>query len=249
MGRMTGKVALISGAATGLGAAQATRFCQEGAKVVIGDIDEPLAEETLAEIRAFGGDVRFVRLDATSAESWANAVAATVAAFGSLTTLCNNVGVTPLATIEEQGLEGWNKVIAVNQTSVFLGMQAARAELVKSGNGAVVNVGSLTALRGMPGSLGYSATKGAIGAMTRVAAMEWVKDSVRVNTIIPGPMRTRTQAGITEEQEQLQRARIPMGDLGRPVDVANGALFLASDEASYITGVELVIDGGWAASA
>jgi 2,5-dichloro-2,5-cyclohexadiene-1,4-diol dehydrogenase 2 len=246
---MAGKIALISGAATGLGAAQAMRFTQEGAKVMIGDIDEALAQETLTEIEAAGGVARFVRLDATNAASWDNAVNATVAAFGGLTTLCNNVGVTPLASIEEQTLDGWNKVIAINQTSVFLGMQAARAALIESGNSAIVNIGSLTALRGMPGSLGYTATKGAIGAMTRVAAMEWVKQGVRVNTIIPGPMRTRTQAGITEEQEQLQRARIPIGDLGKPVDVANGALFLASDEAAYITGIELVIDGGWAASA
>ncbi|WP_082545528.1 MULTISPECIES: SDR family NAD(P)-dependent oxidoreductase [unclassified Sphingomonas] len=249
MDRMEGKIALISGAATGLGAAQALRFAREGAKVMIGDIDEDLAQETLREVAAAGGDASFVLLDATDRDSWGRAVAATVAAYGGLTTLCNNVGVTPLASIGDQTIEGWNRVIAINQTSVFLGLQAALPELEKGVNGAVVNIGSLTALRGMPGTLGYTATKGAIGAMTRVAALEWVDKGIRVNTIIPGPMRTRTQAGITEEQERLQRARIPMGDLGNPVDVANGALFLASDEARYITGIELVIDGGWAASA
>ncbi|WP_420144667.1 SDR family NAD(P)-dependent oxidoreductase [Sphingobium sp.] len=249
MDRMKGKIALISGSATGLGAAQAIRFAQEGAQVMIADIDADLAKETVSEIENAGGSVAFVRLDATDAASWQAAVAATVDRFGGLTTLCNNVGVTPLSSIEAQSIDGWNKVIAINQTSVFLGMQAARGPLIAAGNSAVVNIGSLTALRGMPGTLGYTATKGAISAMTRVAAMEWVGDGVRVNTIIPGPMRTRTQAGITEEQERLQRARIPMGDLGLPVDIANGALFLASDEARYITGTELVIDGGWAASA
>lgn len=249
MDRLSGRVALISGSATGLGAAQAIRFAREGAKVMVSDVDTQLARETLDAISEAGGEADFVFLDATDAASWAAAITATVERFGALSVLCNNVGVTPLSSIEEQTLEGWNKVVAINQTSVFLGMQAARAELARSGNGAVVNIGSLTALRGMPGTLGYTATKGAIGAMTRVAAMEWVKDGIRVNTIIPGPMRTRTQAGITAEQEQLQKDRIPMGDLGMPIDIANGALFLASDEARYITGVELVIDGGWSASA
>ncbi|MBY0511849.1 MAG: glucose 1-dehydrogenase [Rhodospirillaceae bacterium] len=247
--RLKGKVALISGAASGIGAAQAILFAREGAKVVIGDLQETMAADVAAKIAAAGGEAHVLRLDVTHADSWAAAVKATVSRFGRLTTLVNNAGIFHPGGVEGETLEGWNKMVAINQTGPFLGMKIAIPELLKSGNAAIVNISSLYGLFGSPNAISYHASKGAVRVMGRAAALEFAKRGIRVNTIFPGQIKTPILGDITPEQDAAIKASIPMGTVGDPFDIAHGALFLASDEAKYITGAELVIDGGWYAGA
>lgn len=249
MGRMEGKIALISGAASGMGEAQARLFAREGACVVGGDIQEELGQRVFGEIVAAGGEAMFVRLDVTDEESWERAVSATVERFGGLTTLVNTAGTFDEGTLGSTDLAAWNKTVAVDQTGVFLGMRTALPELLKSGNGAIVNIASILAFRGTPGNIGYCSSKGAVRGMGKAAAIELAQRGIRVNTIFPGliltPMTTATPE-YTEAAEAL-KAVIPMGHGGEPDDIARATLFLASDDAKYITGAELIVDGGWTA--
>jgi NAD(P)-dependent dehydrogenase (short-subunit alcohol dehydrogenase family) len=248
-GRLAGKSALISGAARGLGAAQARRFAHEGAAVVLGDIQTDLGEAVAAEIRGTGGRARFVCLDVTDSASWDAAVAEAQQHHGGLTTLVNNAGIFHPGGLEAESLDGWSRMIAVNQTGVFNGMKAAMAALVASGNGAIVNISSLFGIIGSPNAISYHASKGAVRVMGKAAALELVKKGVRVNTIFPGQIQTPILGDITPEQDAAIKASIPMGRVGQPEEIAAACLFLASDEAGYITGAELVIDGGWGAGA
>lgn len=243
--RMAGKVALISGAASGLGAAQAVLFAREGAKVMIGDLQEALGAEVVAQIRASGGAAAFIRLDVTSLDSWTAAVDATVAAFGGLTTLVNNAGIFHPGGVLTETEAGWAKMVAVNQTGPFLGMKAAAEALLASGNAAIVNISSLYGLIGSPDAISYHASKAAVRVMSKGAALEFARRHIRVNTIFPGQIKTPILGDITPEQDAAIKASIPMGDVGDPMDIAHGSLFLASDEARYVTGAELWIDGGW----
>jgi NAD(P)-dependent dehydrogenase (short-subunit alcohol dehydrogenase family) len=245
---MLGKIALISGGASGLGAAQATVFACEGAKVVIGDLQEDLGAQTVAAIVAAGGEARFIRLDVTVKASWDAAVAHVVREFGALTTLVNNAGIFHPGGIETETEAGWSKMIAVNQTGVFLGMKAAVPELLKTGNSAIVNISSLFGLIGSPDAISYHASKAAVRVMSKGAALEFAKRGIRVNTIFPGQIRTPILAGITPEQDAAIKSTIPMGEVGDPMDIALGSLYLASDEAKYVSGAELWIDGGWYAA-
>lgn len=247
-GRMEGKVALISGGASGLGAAQARLFAREGAQVMIGDVQDELGAQTVAEIAGEGGTARFVRLDVTSMESWQAAVTATVAAFGKLTTLVNNAGIFHPGGVEAETEEGWARMIAVNQTGPFLGMKAAAPELLKTGNAAIVNISSLYGLIGSPDAISYHASKAAVRVMSKGAALEFAKRGIRVNTIFPGQIRTPILGDITPEQDEAIKASIPMGEVGDPMDIAHGSLYLASDEARYVSGAELWIDGAWYAA-
>ncbi|KMS50455.1 2,5-dichloro-2,5-cyclohexadiene-1,4-diol dehydrogenase [Novosphingobium barchaimii LL02] len=190
-----------------------------------------------------------MRLDITDAASWAGAVEAAVGAFGKLTTLSNTAGIIHGAMIQDETLEGWSKMIAVNQTALFLGLKIVAPEIAKSGNGAILNISSLVSVICAPGLISYAATKSAVRAMTKVAALEYVGQGVRVNTIVPGGIKTPIQANVTPEQGEWQKAQTPMGDLGEPNDIAYGALYLLSDEAKYVTGTELFIDGGWSSAA
>ena len=167
---------------------------------------------------------------------------------GRIDLLSNTAGIIHPAGTVDESVEGWNRVVAVNQTGVFLGMRAAIPRMAAQGGGAIVNIGSLLGLIGFQGMIAYSATKGAIRIMTKAAAMEAVRAGVRINTSIPGPMKTPIQQNVPADVDAWQRSRIPMGDLGEPDDIAYGALFLLSDQARYITGTELVIDGGWSVS-
>ena len=243
--RMAGKIALVSGGASGLGAAQATLFAREGAKVVIGDLQEELGAKTVAAIAAEGGEARFVRLDVTDRASWDAAVAYAVSEFGGLTTLVNNAGIFHPGRVETESEAGWSKMIAVNQTGVFLGMKAAVPELLKCGNAAIVNISSLFGLIGSPDAISYHASKAAVRVMSKGAALEFAKRGIRVNTIFPGQIRTPILADITPEQDAAIKAMIPMGEVGDPMDIAHGSLYLASDDAKYVSGAELWIDGGW----
>jgi NAD(P)-dependent dehydrogenase (short-subunit alcohol dehydrogenase family) len=246
--RMAGKVALISGGASGLGAAQAALFAREGAKVMIGDLQEALGSQVAKTICDAGGDARFVRLDVTDFASWSATVQATVDAFGKLTTLVNNAGIFHPGGIEAETEEGWAKMIAINQTGPFLGMKATVPELLKSGNAAIVNISSLYGLIGSPNAISYHASKAAVRVMSKGAALEFARKGIRVNTIFPGQILTPILGKVSPEQDAAIKASIPMGEIGDPMDVANGALYLASDEARYVSGAELWIDGGWYAA-
>ena len=243
--RLAGKVALISGGASGLGEAQAKLYAREGACVMIGDLQEDLGAKVVAAIIADAGKAAFTCLDVTDLGSWNAAVALTVATFGKLTNLVNNAGIFHPGGVEAETEEGWARMIGVNQTGVFFGMKAAAPELLKAGNAAIVNISSLYGLIGSPDALSYHASKAAVRVMGKGAALEFAKKGIRVNTIFPGQILTPILGDITPEQDAAIKAMIPMGMVGDPMDVAHGSLFLASDEARYITGAELWIDGGW----
>lgn len=243
--RLTGKVALISGGASGLGEAQATLYAREGASVVVGDLQEALGAEVVKRIISEGGKALFVRLDVTSMPSWGNAVARSVETFGKLTTLVNNAGIFHPGGVETETEEGWARMVAINQTGVFYGMKAAAPELLKSGNAAIVNISSLYGLIGSANALSYHASKAAVRVMSKGTALEFAKRGIRVNTIFPGQIRTPILGDITPEQDAEIKQSIPMGIVGDPMDIANGSLYLASDDARYVTGAELWIDGGW----
>lgn len=244
-GRLEGKVALISGGASGIGEAQAMLYAREGAMVLIGDLQESLGAAVVAKIVEAGGNAALTRLDVTDLGSWQAAVALAVATFGKLTTLVNNAGIFHPGGILDESPEGWARMVAVNQTGVFYGMKAAAPELVKAGKASIVNISSLYGLIGSPGAISYHASKAAVRVMGKGAALEFVKQGVRVNTIFPGQIRTPILGDITPEQDAAIKASIPMGEVGEPMDVAHASLFLASDEARYITGAELWVDGGW----
>jgi len=244
-GRLDGKVALVSGGASGIGAAHARVFAAEGAKVVVADVQEDKGREVVDDVNNDSGEAAFVRLDVTNVDGWQNAVNAAISRFGKLTTLINNAGVYWPGGVEEETPEKWNKMLAINQTGVWLGMKAAVPALRDSGNGVIVNISSLYGLIGSPGSIAYHATKGAVRIMTKAAALEYVRQGIRVNSIHPGQIDTPILAGLTPGQNEQIKAATPMGRLGRPEEIAFGSLYLCSDEASYTTGIELVIDGGW----
>lgn len=220
-------------------------FAREGGKVVLADIQDQLGEEVASRIRADGGDAHYIRLDVTSLEQWTSAVAFAVKTFGKLTTLVNNAGIFHSGGIEAETPEGWGRMIAINQTGPFFGMKAAVPALLETGNAAIVNISSLYGLIGSPGAISYHASKAAVRLLSKAAALEFAKKGIRVNTIFPGQIRTPILGDITPEQDDAIKAAIPMGMAGEPIDVAHGSLFLASDEARYISGAELCIDGAW----
>jgi 2,5-dichloro-2,5-cyclohexadiene-1,4-diol dehydrogenase 2 len=243
--RLAGKVALISGAASGIGAGIARVFAQEGAKVVVGDLQEELGRKVVSALNGDGGQALFVRLDVTNADSWSAAVDTGVSKYGGLTTLVNNAGIFHPGGIETETMAGWHKMIAVNQTGVFLGMKTAMPTLLKSGNAAILNICSLWGLRGSPNAITYHAVKGAVRVMGKAAAVEFARRNVRVNTIFPGVIKTPIHGSVTPEQLEACMAGSPTGVMGEPEDIAYGALYLCSDEAKYVTGAELAIDAGW----
>ena len=244
-GRLDGKVALVSGGASGIGAAHARIFAAEGAKLVAGDLQEDKGRAVVEAVNANGGEAVFVQLDVARQADWERAVGEAVSRFGKLTTLINNAGIYWPRGTEEETLEGWNTMISVNQTGVWLGMKVAVPAMREAGGGAIVNISSLYGLIGSPGSITYHATKGAVRLMTKSAALEYVKAGIRVNSIHPGQIDTPILSGLTPDQNEQIKAATPMGRLGRPEEIAYGSLYLCSDEAAYTTGAELVIDGGW----
>jgi len=244
-GRLTGKVALISGGASGIGAAHVRVFAAEGAKVVAGDIQDAQGKAVVDAVNKSGGEAVCVRLDVSKEADWANAVKEAVARFGKLTTLINNAGIYWPQGIEAETMDGWNKMIAVNQTGVWLGMKTAVPAMRNAGGGAIVNISSLYGLIGSPTSITYHATKGAVRIMTKAAALEYARQGIRANSIHPGQIDTPILAGLTAEQNEQIKAATPLGRMGRPEEIAYGSLYLCSDEAAFVTGTELVIDGGW----
>jgi len=248
--RLTGKVGLISGGARGMGAVEADLFCREGAKVVIGDILEAEGRRLEEKIRSNGGDAVFVRLDVTSEADWNAAVATAVSRHGKLDVLVNNAGVGGGARIEDTTLETWNRVMAINATGVFLGTKAAIPAMRAAGGGSIINISSQLGLVGVDtSSPQYQASKGAVRLLTKATAIQYARDRIRANSVHPGPIVTpMTEARRADpEQYRLTVSRIPLGRYGQPEEVAYGVLYLASDESSFVTGSELVIDGGWTA--
>ena len=245
--RLENKVAFISGGARGMGAAEARIFAQEGAKVVIGDVLDDEGRQTEAAINEVGGECLFVRLDVTSEESWADAVAATIARFGKLNILVNNAGVVARGILEDTTVEEWDRVMDINAKGVFLGTKAAIPELRKVGGGSIINISSISGMVGQADIQPvYNASKGAVRIFTKSAAVQYASEGIRVNSVHPGPIDT-PMAGDRLTDPELQReadATTPMGRTALPEEVAWGVLFLASDESSFMTGSELVIDGG-----
>jgi NAD(P)-dependent dehydrogenase (short-subunit alcohol dehydrogenase family) len=245
--RLRGKVAIITGGAHGMGEAEARLFAAEGARVVVADILADRAEAVAAEIRAGGGDAIAVATDVTSEADWRALVTATLARWGRLDILVNNAGISGSSVGDPDGLEGWQRLIAVNQTSVFLGTKLAAEEMARTGGGSIVNISSIMGfVGGAGGHPGYHAAKGAVRIYSKAAAVRYGPVGVRVNTVHPGympPMLNATNA--SERADKI--AMTPLRRLGEPIEVAYGVLFLASDDASFVTGTELVIDGGFIA--
>jgi NAD(P)-dependent dehydrogenase (short-subunit alcohol dehydrogenase family) len=244
--RLEGKVALISGAARGIGAAQALLFAREGAKVGIGDIREDEGRGVAAEITAAGGESLFVRLDVTSEQDWAGAVDAVLDRFGRLDILVNNAGIAERATVEDTTADEWDRMMAVNARGVFLGTKAVITYMKSAGGGSIVNISSISGLIGSSWATAYNASKGAVRLLTKSTAIQYAVDGIRANSVHPGPIQTPMilQVFPNAETRESRMSAVPMGRFGNPEEVAYGALYLASDESSYVTGSELVIDGG-----
>jgi NAD(P)-dependent dehydrogenase (short-subunit alcohol dehydrogenase family) len=244
--RLQGKIALITGAAHGMGESMARLFAREGAKVTLADVLEQEGERVAASI---GAGATFVRLDVSDAAQWQQAVAAVLARHGRLDILVNNAGISG-AVPDRMSVEYFDRLMAVNARGTFLGLKCAIPEMQKIGGGAIVNLSSISGLIGQQFvHMGYNAAKAAIHLLTKSAAVQYARDGIRVNSVHPGlmpPMRTSVTAADPALREKLL-ATVPLGRAGRPEEAAYAVLFLASDEASYITGTELVVDGGFLA--
>jgi NAD(P)-dependent dehydrogenase (short-subunit alcohol dehydrogenase family) len=245
--RLKDKVAIITGGAHGMGEAEARLFAREGAAVVIADVLSELGEAVAADINAGQGRAMFIRTDVTSETDWQRLISGTIEAYGRLDILVNNAGISGSSVGSDLSLEGWNKLMSINATGVFLGTTLAAQEMAKAGRGSIVNISSIMGfIGGAEGHPGYSASKGAVRLLTKSAAVRWGPQGVRVNSVHPGylpAMLGGTNSGTRSAKIPLT----PLRRLGEPIEVAYGVLFLASDEASFVTGTELVIDGGYIA--
>jgi NAD(P)-dependent dehydrogenase (short-subunit alcohol dehydrogenase family) len=245
--RLKNKAAIVTGAGHGMGEAEAQLFAAEGARVIVADILADEAERVVAGIRAAGGEATAAKIDVTSEPEWVALIGKMVSTYGRLDILINNAGISGSAVGDPNGLEGWNRLIAVNQTSVFLGTKLAAEQMAKTGGGSIVNISSIMGfVGGAGGHPAYHASKGAVRIYSKAAAVRYGPMGVRVNTVHPGympPMLNATNAGERDEKIALT----PLRRIGKPIEVAYGVLFLASDEASFVTGAELVIDGGFIA--
>ena len=251
--RVEGKVALLTGAAAGVegelmgfGGATAHLLLREGAKVVLTDVRDEIGERAAAQLRAQGGEARYLHLDVTSEDNWASVVEATLSEFGRLDILFNNAGVSFPGKVEKLTEQTWDRELAVHAKGVFLGTKAVIPAMRQNGGGSIINTSSIMGLIGSPTSPAYSAAKGAITTFTKSAAIQYAKENIRINSVHPGyadtPL-TETRFSDPEIREDLLR-RTPIGRLGTAMDIAYGVLYLASDESSFMTGASLVIDGG-----
>ena len=233
-----------------MGEAEATLFAREGAQVVVADLLAEEGRRVVAAIGAAGGEARFARLDVTSEEDWHEIVTTTVATFGKLDILVNNAGISGTFDPDIMSTAAWDRLMAVNARGVFLGMKYAIPAMQQAGGGSIVNISSISGFVGQDYiHMAYNASKGAVRLMTKSAAVQYAKDGIRVNSVHPGvmpPMRT-SQASADPARRAQMLANVPMGREGRREEVGYAVLFLASDEASYITGTELVVDGGYLA--
>ncbi|MBM4439994.1 MAG: glucose 1-dehydrogenase [Candidatus Rokubacteria bacterium] len=245
--RLQGKVALISGGASGMGRSEAQLFAREGARVIVADVLEKDGQEVA---KGIGDTARFVKLDVTDEAQWQAAIAAAEREFGKLDVLVNNAGISGTYQPDLTSTDAWDKVMDINAKGVFLGMKHGAPALKRAGGGAIVNISSISGFAGQHGvHMAYNASKGAVRIMTKSGAVQYAADNIRVNSVHPGflpAMRTSVGSANPEWRAKMLKA-VPMKREGRVEEVAYAVLFLASDEASYITGTELVVDGGFLA--
>ena len=253
-GRLEGRVALITGAARGLGAAMARGMAAEGAPVALSDIDEEGGRALAAELEASGAETMFITLDTTREADWEAAIPAVIDRFGGLDILVNNAGVVIVEPVDAITMESWHKTMSVNVDGVFLGTKHGMAAM--RAGGSIINLSSILGFTSIPALSAYSASKGAVRLFTKGAALDGAKDErrIRVNSIHPGYIHTEMMEatcyrdyGSLEAGLEALAKQHPIGRVGKPEDIANGAIFLASEESSFITGTELVIDGGYLA--
>ena len=246
MKRLENKVALITGAANGMGEAEARLFAEHGASLVITDRDISKLNKLAEELTASGTKVLALEHDVSQEAEWIKAADSADKAFGKVDILINNAGIVSLEGVEATTIDLWDKIIAVNQTGTWLGMKHTIPLMRKAGKGSIVNIASVYALIGSGTSAAYQASKGAVRVLSKTAAMEYANQNIRVNSIYPGTILTpMVAAAVSDEALKGIVSKIPMGRAGSSLEVAWGALYLASDESSYVTGAELVIDGGW----
>ena len=246
MGRLDGKVAIVTGAARGTGEATARMFVREGARVILGDIADDGGEQVAADL---GPEAHYVHLDVTSEEDWGRAVQAAVDRFGGVDALVNNAGVLLMAAIEDTTLADFERVVGVNQTGTFLGIRSVIEPMKRAGGGSIVNVSSIDGMTAKNGLVAYSSSKWAVRGITRVAALELGKFGIRVNCVCPGLIETPLTQ-IVSDSPAIREQMVSWHALeraGQPEEVASAVLFLASDDASFVTGHSLVVDGGWTA--
>ena len=247
--RLEGKVAIITGGARGQGATEARMFAQEGARVVIGDIRDELGMQVEAEIRELGGEAVYLHLDVTSEDDWQRAIETAEQQFGKVDVLVNNAAIVLRKDIEETTSDDWDNIMDINAKGVFLGTKAVIPAMRRAG-GSIINISSISGLVSI-GPPAYIATKGAVRLFTKSTAIQYASENIRANSIHPGSvdtdMRREGMGDQTHEEIQARIDNIPLGRVGTTEDISYGALFLASDESSFMTGSELVIDGGYTA--
>ncbi|KQL53970.1 short-chain dehydrogenase [Heyndrickxia shackletonii] len=249
MARLAGKVAIITGAAMGMGASEAKLFAKEGAKVVATDLQVEALNEVVKEIKDNGGEAVAIKHNVTSEEEWKSVIAETVKLYGKVDVLVNNAGVSSPKTIANMEMDEWNKILDIDLNGCVIGMKYVIPEMKKAGGGSIVNISSIGGLVGMAGTSPYTAAKGALRVLSKSAAVEYGKDKIRVNSVHPGIIVTPMTLPTMEEGGALPyyKAYTQLPYFGEPEDIAYGVLFLASDESRFMTGSELVIDGGWTA--
>ena len=251
--RLSGKVAIVTGGASGIGAATCRLFAKEGAKgVVIADINEELGEEVADQIRKQGGDAFYIFLDVSDEQQWIDTVTTTVERYGRLDVTVNNAGMSTWESrknVEDTTLDIWNRMHAVNVTGVFLGTKYSIPEMRKVGGGSIINISSIYGIVGSKGGTSYHSAKGGVRTFTKATAIQYAAENIRANSIHPGFADTGMTAELHAQPDEHARriSQTPIGRMGTPEDVAWGCLYLASDESSFVTGVELPIDGGMTA--
>jgi len=249
MARLQNKVAIITGAGSGMGREEALLFAREGAKVVATDINESNVAEVVEEIRAAGGEALALKHNVASEEDWTRVVSETIAAYGRVDALVNNAGISLAVPMLDLTTAQWDKVMDINLKSVFLGMKSVVPHMIENKGGSIVNISSIAGLTGGSGAGPYTASKGAVRLLSKAAAIDYAKSNVRVNSVHPGYIETPMTTDLFANEQMMQwfLAQTPLPRLGKPNDVAEAVLFLASDASAFITGIELPVDGGYSA--